>query len=133
MSEDEDRDENLGRAAAEIEKASQEAQRYRRMDWFVPYPKQAQFFATGQRFRERGFFAANQVGKTEAGGYETALHLTGLYPQDWPGKKFTKAIKAWAVGENLKVSRDVLQKKLCGEAGNNEAFGTGMIPKRLCR
>ena len=83
MADDEDpKDENVGRLAAVVEEAAKKARLYRRMDYFQPYPKQQQFFATGQRYRERGFFAANQIGKTEAGGYETALHLTGLYPQD---------------------------------------------------
>jgi phage terminase large subunit-like protein len=60
-----------------------------------------------------------------------ACHLTGLYAPDWPGRKFTKPIKAWAVGESLKMCRDIMQKKLCGEPGDVEAFGSGMIPKHL--
>jgi len=85
-----DEDPEVGRKAAEIAAAAEKARLFRRMDYFQPYPKQAQFFATGQRFRERGFFAGNQVGKTEAGGYQTALHLTGLYPQDCQGRSFLR-------------------------------------------
>jgi len=129
MSDDEDKDENLSRMAAEVEKAAQEAQRYRRMDYWQAYPKQREFFALGKQYRERGFFAGSQLGKTEAGAFELACHLTGRYPADWPGRKFDKPIKAWAVGENLKMVRDICQAKLCGEPGSKESFGSGMIPK----
>jgi hypothetical protein len=122
-------DVELGRLAAEIEAASAEAQRYRRKDWWTPYPKQAQFFATGLHFRERGLFAATQVGKSECASYECALHLTGEYPPDWPGRKFDNPVRAWAVGDSLKMVRDIQQKKLCGEPGSVEGFGSGMIPK----
>ena len=86
---------------------------------------------TGLRFRERGLFAGTQLGKTECAAYEVACHLTGEYPPDWPGRKFTQPIKAWAVGDNLKMTRDIMQKKLCGEPGDVAAFGSGMIPKHL--
>jgi hypothetical protein len=131
VSDDEFRNEELGRMAAEIEQAGKDMRRYRRMDFWTPYPKQLQFFATGRQFRERGLFAGTQLGKTEALAYEKACHLTGLYPPDWPGRKYPGPIKTWAVGENLKMVRDIMQKKLCGEPGNVEAFGTGMIPKHL--
>jgi phage terminase large subunit-like protein len=125
----EDNDFELGRLAAEIEQAARDGRRFRAMDHWVPYPKQAQFFATGQRFRERGLFAGTQLGKSESAAFEMSCHLTGRYPPDWPGRKWDRPIRAWAVGENLKMSRDVQQKKLCGEPGNVEAFGSGMIPK----
>jgi phage terminase large subunit-like protein len=119
----------LGRLATEIEAAGAQQRRYRAADWWRPYPKQAQFFATGQHFRERGLFAGTQLGKTESAAYEMACHLTGIYAPDWPGRKWDRPVRAWAVGENLKMVRDVQQKKLCGEPGNVEAFGSGMIPK----
>jgi phage terminase large subunit-like protein len=131
MSNEDFQDVELGRLAAEIDQASKESRRYRAMDFWSPYPKQLQFFATGQRFRERGLFAGTQLGKTESAAYEMACHLTGEYPPDWPGRKYPGAIKAWCVGENLKMVRDIMQKKLCGEPGNVEAHGSGMIPKHL--
>jgi phage terminase large subunit-like protein len=81
------------------------------------------------RFRERGLFAGTQLGKTECAAYELACHLTGEYPPDWPGRKFDRPVKAWAVGENLKMVRDISQRKLFGEPGNVEAFGSGMVPR----
>jgi len=56
----------LRRMAAEIEAASVQQRRYRAKDWWTPYAKQLQFFATGIRFRERGLFAGTQLGKTES-------------------------------------------------------------------
>jgi phage terminase large subunit-like protein len=124
-----DQNVELGRIAAEIEAASHEQRRFRAKDWWTPYPKQAQFFATGVRFRERGLFAGTQLGKTESAAFEIACHLTGEYAPDWPGRKWDRPVRIWAVGENLKMVRDLQQKKLCGEPGNIEAFGSGMIPK----
>src|SRR5262249_57500122 len=47
----------------------------------------------------------------------------------WRGRRFNKPVKAWCVGDSLKMTRDICQKKLCGEAGNKEEHGTGFIPK----
>jgi phage terminase large subunit-like protein len=121
----------IGRDAFEIEKAAAEARRYRRMDFWTAYPKQAQFFATGQRFRERGLFAGTQLGKTECAAFEIASHASGVYPPDWPGRKWDRPVRVWCVGENLKMVRDIMQKKLCGEPGDTESHGSGMIPKHL--
>lgn len=93
------------------------------------YPKHMQFFAAGQTHVERLFLAANRVGKTEgAGGYEMVTHLTGDYKPWWPGKKFTRAIDAWAGGDTSETVRDIIQLKLCGNFGKGE-LGTGLIPR----
>ena len=128
---DQQHDPEVGRVAAEIEKLTQESKLYRKLDHWLPYPKQRQFLEAGARYRERGFFAGSQLGKTECGAYEMACHLTGLYPADWSGRRFNKPIKAWCVGENLKMVRDIMQAKLCGQPGNEELLGSGMIPKHL--
>ena len=75
MTKDVNQNYELGRLAAEIEAASAENRRYRAKDYWTPYPKQSQFFATGLRFRERGLFAGTQLGKTESAAYEMACHL----------------------------------------------------------
>jgi phage terminase large subunit-like protein len=90
------------------------------------YKKHLEFFEAGARYRERCFMAANRIGKTEtAGGYETALHLTGLYPTWWQGKRFEGHIRAWAAGKTNETTRDIVQRKLLGPKGD---FGTGLIP-----
>lgn len=67
----------------------------------------------------------HNTGKSTAGVYETAVHLTGMYPKWWEGHRFKKATKVWVIGETNKVTRDVLQEKLLGKPGE---FGTGFIP-----
>src|SRR5262249_60378348 len=98
----ESEDVELGRLAAEIDAESAKARRFRALDFWRPYPKQAQFFATGLRFRERGLFAGTQLGKTESAAFEMACHLTGLYPPDWPGPKFDPPGRGRAGGGRLK-------------------------------
>lgn len=74
--------------------------------------------------------AANRIGKTEgAGGYETVLHLTGLYPEWWQGRRFSHGINAWAVGKTADTTRDILQNKLLGCTHLDSVdVGTGLIP-----
>lgn len=88
------------------------------------YPRQLEMFAAGTKHRERLFMAANRVGKTQAGAYEMAMHLTGEYPAWWPGKRWTRPVKAWAAGQSAKTTRDIIQEELLGPWGQ---FGTGML------
>lgn len=52
----------------------------RRLFSYTPYPKQLEFHEAGASFRERLLMAGNQLGKTWSMGFETAMHLTGRYP-----------------------------------------------------
>jgi phage terminase large subunit-like protein len=95
------------------------------------YPKHIQFFAAGKEHRERAAICGNRVGKTYGmGGYETALHLTGLYPEWWPGRRFVKPLDCWAGGDTGETTRDIIQKTLTGVGGEREGgeLGTGLIP-----
>lgn len=112
-----------------VVKELERRRKYRILDFFKPYPKQTEFFAMGAARRERLLMAGNQLGKTEAGAFEAACHLTGMYPAGWTGRRWDRPVKAWFAGETSLLARDVLQKKLCGEPGVETAFGTGMIPK----
>lgn len=109
--------------------AAWDARNYRRMEFFKPYPKQWEFIEAGRTFRERLLSAGNQNGKSEVGGYETACHLTGKYPANWNGRVFKHPVRAWADGETSLLVRDVQQKKLCGQPGVEDAFGSGFIPR----
>jgi phage terminase large subunit-like protein len=102
---------------------------YRQFFQFRPYPKQKEFLDLGTSKRERLLIAGNQNGKTHTGAFEAACHLTGDYPKWWRGRRWDRPTKGWIAGETSLVVRDVQQKKLCGEPGVEEAFGTGMIPK----
>jgi phage terminase large subunit-like protein len=91
------------------------------------YPKHLAFFEAGGKYRQRCIIAANRIGKTEGiGGYETALHLTGLYPDWWRGRRFGYGIKAWAAGRTGQTTRDTVQEVLLGPPGH---MGEGMIPQ----
>jgi phage terminase large subunit-like protein len=96
------------------------------------YPKHMEFFLSGAHYRERGFIAGNRTGKTVAGGYETAVHLTGLYPHWWEGKRFTRPIRGFVSGKTSETTRDILQTKLLGSVEGSgptkRLAGTGIIP-----
>ncbi len=98
------------------------------------YPKHMEFFEAGATYRERCAMAANRIGKTEGmGGYETALHLTGLYPHWWKGRRFPERVDWWAAGKNFETTRDIVQAKLFGPITYREGVktvkGTGLIPR----
>ena len=92
------------------------------------YEKHVEFFNSGKYFRERLFMAGNRVGKSVAGAYETACHLTGEYPHWWKGRRFDTPTDGWAAGDTGQTTRDIIQKELMGRPGE---FGTGMIAKDL--
>lgn len=97
----------------------------------VLYPRHLEFFRAGAACRQRLMLAANRVGKTEGvGGYELTLHLTGLYPHWWEGRRFTRPVRAWACGDTTESVREILQRKLLGPP---EAPGAGLIPRRAIR
>ena len=80
--------------------------------------------------RERLLMAGNQLGKTWAGAFEMAFHLTGLYPDWWKGRRFEKPVTAWGGSVSTQATRDTVQRLMMGRAGQH---GTGAIPKRLIR
>lgn len=113
----------------EVMRVLMEYQRTHKMEYFEPYPKQTEFFNLGRTRNERTLFAGNQYGKSEAGAFETACHLTGNYPPDWKGRRFDHAVRAWAAGETAATVRNVQQRKLFGDPGVDGAIGTGFVPK----
>lgn len=103
--------------------------RENRLARYRPYPKQAEFHAAGSYpgVRERLLIAANQVGKTLAASAEIAMHLTGLYPDWWRGRRFSGPVVGWAGGVTAESTRDNPQRLLLGRPGE---WGTGMIPAK---
>lgn len=101
--------------------------------WFEPgtpygidkLHKHREFLFAGKRYHERYASWSNQTGKSTAATYELTLHLTGLYPDWWEGRRFSKPIKAWAAGSSHETTRNIIQQELMGPIG---AWGTGMIP-----
>lgn len=93
---------------------------------YKAYKKHLQFLAYGATKRERIFMAGNRVGKSIAGGYEMACHLTGHYPHWWEGRRFLTATDCWAAGDTGQTTRDIVQATMLGD---NADWGTGMIAK----
>jgi phage terminase large subunit-like protein len=93
---------------------------------YRPYPKQAAFRAAGESHRERLLIAANQSGKSLAGGMECAMHATGRYPDWWEGKRFDRPTIGWGAGTTNETTRDTVQRILVGRPGQS---GTGAIPR----
>lgn len=90
------------------------------------YPKQLEFFKATKDFNQIAMVAANRSGKSYAAAYMMAVHLTGMYPDWWEGRKFRKPINGWAVGVSNTQTKQVNQKLLCGEYTD---LGSGLIPK----
>jgi phage terminase large subunit-like protein len=79
------------------------------------YAKHLDFFRLGAVHEERCFLAGNRIGKTtSAGGYEVALHLTGLYPDWWEGRRFEHPTIGWAAGDTGLTTRDIIQASMLG-------------------
>ena len=102
-------------------------QKLRKFNDHQPYEKQAIWH--GMMCKVKALFGANRVGKTLTAAYEMTIHLTGLYPSWWKGRRFFRPIEAWCVGVTTESARDIIQKELLGDI--KVAFGTGMIPKDL--
>jgi phage terminase large subunit-like protein len=94
---------------------------------YRPYVKQREFHRAGgdMAVRERLLMAGNQLGKTYCAGFETAMHLTGRYPDWWDGAVFDAPTAGWAASVTSEGTRDSVQRILCGRIN---ALGTGTIP-----
>jgi len=118
---------------AKLNKLEKELEREEKMDRisrFIPYSKQREFFRAGLHHAERLLMAANRFGKTECGAAEITYHLTGLYPDDWEGRRFDGPTEIWAGGVTNESTRDVVQDKLIGPPAQRDLWGSGMIPQR---
>jgi phage terminase large subunit-like protein len=101
----------------------------RRLDQYRPYPKQIDFHAAGATKRERLLRAGNQLGKTLCGCAEAAIHLTGQYPDWWTGRRWTRPVRMWAGCTTGELTRDGVQRLMVGEPKDEDAWGTGMLPR----
>lgn len=115
----------LAAAASELERRKRE----NALSFYRPYGKQREFHALGKTVHERALIAANRTGKTYCAAAEVAMHLTGIYPDDWPGRKFDEPVRCWAAGVTGIATRDIVQKDLFGKPGVEADRGTGMVPK----
>ncbi len=98
-----------------------------RLRTYEPYPKQQEFHHA--QARERALFAGNRCGKTWSAGMEVAMHLTGLYPDWWQGRRFSRAVRIGIGSETGDLLKKGPQRVLMGD--NSAVYGTGTIPKDL--
>lgn len=92
------------------------------------YPKHIAFMHAGAKYFQRAFIAGNRTGKTKTGCYEVAVHLTGLYPTWWKGRRFVNAVEAWAASVSNEATKNIIQNELLGSPMD---MGTGLLPKAL--
>jgi phage terminase large subunit-like protein len=104
--------------------------KYNQLKYFRPFDHQHKFFRTGAAER-RGILAANRIGKTVSTCYETAYHLTGLYPDWWQGHRFSGPITCMVAGEGWSQVALVLQNELLGTQDVKiiDNLGSGAIPR----
>lgn len=76
-------------------------------------------------YKAAGVYHHN-CGKTWSSSYEVAMHVTGRYPDWWPGRKWSRPVVGWAIGESMESTRDTMQRLILGRPGE---WGTGTIPK----
>lgn len=106
-----------------------------RLASYNPYPFQVAWHnaegldTSGEPARQKCLMCANQIGKTLCGTAEDAIHATGLYPDWWKGVRFSHAVNILVAGVTVDKVRDTLQRNLLGDPHNDEALGTGWIPK----
>lgn len=117
------------RRLLELLKELQEKDKFWRINKFSPYGWQEKFLAASSNCFQILAMTGNRCGKTYTGAYAMSVHLTGLYPVWWIGRKFDTPIEAWAAGISTDTTRDILQSELLGDWKNPDKFGTGSIPK----
>ena len=103
---------------------------YNQLKYFRPFEHQRRFFVTGSAPR-RGILAANRIGKTVSTCYEAAMHLTGIYPDWWEGRRFDHPVNIMVAGEGWSQVALVLQNELLGtnDVKIQHQLGTGAIPR----
>lgn len=116
----------------ELLKEQEERRYYNKLSWFEPYEWQKRLSNASDDSKQMLAMCANQIGKSTAGAYITACHLTGLYPDWWQGHKFKEPIYAWAAGVSNDTTRDIMQTELFGLAEDTDAWGSGMVPREDC-
>ncbi|MFX0614054.1 terminase family protein [Escherichia coli] len=119
----------------ELLQARKQYRLFNKSEFFKPYQYQNEFYELGASKRWRLLCAGNRIGKTFSQAYEMSLHLTGKYPDDWKGIRFTKPIVSWFLGVTVDQCRDVGQLELLGtrDAKEIDEFGKGSIPRKYIK
>ncbi|HCT9982781.1 TPA: terminase family protein [Enterobacter hormaechei] len=117
-------------ALATLERNREEFKKYNKLAYWKPYPFQKKWIAASCEYRQRYLSAANRIGKTYGAAMELAIHLTGLYPDWWNGKRIEATGDYWVIGISQDSVNKVLMNELLGvnDFRNIGNIGTGAIP-----
>lgn len=106
-----------------------------KLEFYDPYDFQIRFHnakgTNGKPATEKALMAANQIGKTICGAYETAFHATGIYPDWWEGNRHSTPPSILVASNTNETTRDRCQGDLFGDPTDDNLLGTGAIPKHL--
>lgn len=98
------------------------------------YVKHMECFAAGKITPFRCVMGANRCGKSEGiGAYETALHLTGDYPDWWVGHRYGRPIRALCVASDADQLRKSVQRKLFGSEWGEGMIRGALLPREEAR
>ena len=102
--------------------------KYNAYEQFIPMDWQREYVDMGEDLIQRAVIAANRTGKSYIVAFELSMHLTGLYPSWWTGKRYEKGINAWLVGESAEqmAAPEGIQEHVFGPFHD---VGAGFIPK----
>lgn len=120
--------------ALQLLQAIEDKKNSNKIDFYQPYQFQKDFhnavgFNTVKPADQKVLLAGNQCGKSFCAAMEVAIHATGMYPPWWRGQRFNKPVEI-IIGSNTNESgRDICQKELFGLPEDENALGTGAIPK----
>lgn len=110
-----------------------EFKKFNQLAYWKPYPYQLNWIEASKTYRQRYLSAANRIGKTYSACMELAIHITGLYPEWWNGRKFDFKEPAtfWAIGVSQDALASSLYKNLLGvtDCRNLTDLGSGTIPR----
>lgn len=111
----------------------EEFEKFNKLAYWKPYPYQLNWIEASKTYRQRYLSAANRIGKTYSACMELAIHITGLYPEWWNGRKFDFKEPAtfWAIGVSQDALASSLYKNLLGvtDCRNLTDLGSGTIPR----
>ena len=103
------------------------------LEYYKPYDFQLRFHnaigkGTDQPAVQKALQAANQIGKTYSAAIETAIHMTGRYPDWWKGTRFRAPVEVLIGSNTNETARDICQKALLGDPTDEKKLGYGTIP-----
>jgi phage terminase large subunit-like protein len=111
-------------------------QKYRRIDFYRPSPKQLDFHNAPSHITELRLIAATQSGKSFSSMANEAMDCTGDYMPWFKGKKFLEKrsiirpheYMSWVICTSHQVQKQTLQLVLLGNLDDPNGMGTGMTP-----